>query len=90
MLKSFQNPFIRYNPFKIHSRKMATKRLFQNQKTVKKDSTAAVYALVHIDNKSIKIGTGVSVTLERFDLKEGRVKGNSKDDNDANLIIDRC
>ncbi len=40
---------------------MASARLFINEKTVKKDGTAAVYALVHIDNKSLKINTGVSV-----------------------------
>lgn len=69
---------------------MAAARLFINKKTVKKDGKSAVYALVHIDNKSIKINTGVSVALDRFDLKKGRVRGNTKEDTDANLIIDRC
>ena len=33
---------------------MAAARLFVNKKTIKKDGTTAVYALVHIDNMSIK------------------------------------
>jgi hypothetical protein len=27
---------------------------------------------------------------EKFDLKKGRIKGNSKEDKDNNLIIDKC
>ena len=69
---------------------MAAARLFVNEKTVKKDGKAAVYALVHIENKSIKINTGVSVALDRFDKIKGRVRGNDKDATDANLIIDKC
>ena len=69
---------------------MTAARLFINEKTVKKDGTVAVYALVHIDNKSLKINTGVSVALDRYDKKKGRVKGTTKDDIDNNLIIDRC
>lgn len=69
---------------------MAAARLFVNEKTVKKDGKAAVYALIHIENKSIKINTGVSVALDRFDKVKGRVRGNDKDANDANLCIDKC
>ena len=58
---------------------MASARLFLNEKTVKKDGKTAVYALVHLENKSIKINTGVSVALDRFDKAKGRVKGTDKD-----------
>ncbi|MDP2114494.1 MAG: hypothetical protein Q8K69_10605, partial [Bacteroidota bacterium] len=69
---------------------MASARLFVNEKTVKKNGECAVYALVHIENKSIKINSGVSVALDRFDKVKGRVRGNDKTANDANLIIDKC
>jgi len=42
---------------------MAAARLFLNENTVRKDGKTAVYALVHIENKSIKINTGVAVPL---------------------------
>jgi integrase len=69
---------------------MAAARLFLNEKTVKKDGKTAVYALVHIDNKSIKINTGVSVSLDRWDKKKGRIKGTDQDTKDDNLTIDKC
>ena len=69
---------------------MASARLFIHEKATKKDGTAAVYAIVHISNKSIKINTGVCVKPARFDKKKGRVRGNSNDDRDNNLIIDNC
>jgi integrase/recombinase XerD len=69
---------------------MASARLFLNEKHAKKNGTIAVYALVHIANKSLQINTGISTALDRWDKKKGRVKGNTKDDIDNNLIIDRC
>ncbi len=69
---------------------MATGRLFINENAIKKDGKAAVYALVHIDYKSIKINTGVCVEPARFDKVKGRVRGTAKADKDANLIIDKC
>lgn len=38
---------------------MASTRLFINEKTVKKDGKAAVYAQVDMENKSLKINTGL-------------------------------
>ena len=69
---------------------MAGARLFINDKTIKKDGTSAVYALVHINYKSLKINTGVTVSPDRFDKIKGRVRGTSKEDRDENLIIDNC
>lgn len=69
---------------------MASARLFVNEKTVKKDGSVAVYALVHLQNRSIKINTGVSVALDRYDKAKGRVRGNDKTAKDANLVIDKC
>ena len=69
---------------------MANTRLYINKKTVKKNGTVAVYALIHLNNKTTKINTGVSVLLDKFDEKKGRIKGNSKEVKDNNLIIDKC
>lgn len=69
---------------------MASNRLFLNEKTVKKDGTTVVYALVHIGNKSIKINTGISVALDQWDKQKGRIIGIDQNTNDSNLIIDRC
>ena len=69
---------------------MAAARLFINEKTVKKDGTTAVYALVHIGNKSLKINTRVSVDPNKFDKRKDRIKGNDKETADNNLIIDKC
>jgi site-specific recombinase XerD len=69
---------------------MTTARLFINKKTVKKDGSVVIYAIVYIEGKSIKFNTGVSVPLNRYDSKKERVKGSTKEDIDKNLIIDRC
>ncbi|MGQ8334904.1 phage integrase SAM-like domain and Arm DNA-binding domain-containing protein [Sunxiuqinia sp. A32] len=69
---------------------MAHPRLYINEKTVKKNGTVAVYALVHLNNKTVKINTGISVLVEKFDKIKGRIRGNSKEVKDGNLIIDSC
>jgi hypothetical protein len=69
---------------------MAGARLFVNEKAIKKNGKVAVYAVVHLANKTVKINTGVSVRLEQFDKAKGRVRGTDKDAKDANLIIDKC
>lgn len=69
---------------------MASARLFLNEKTVRKDGKTAVYALIHIDSKSLKINTGVAVALNKWDKDKERVRGNDKDAKDANLVIDKC
>ncbi len=45
---------------------------------------------MHIDNKSIKINTGVSVQPKKFDKKKGRIKSTSEAVKVDNLIIDSC
>lgn len=69
---------------------MASARLFLNEKKVKKNGKTAVYCLVQVGDKTLHINTGVSVALDNFDKVKGRVKGNTKDDKDDNLIIDNC
>jgi integrase/recombinase XerD len=69
---------------------MTVARLYVDEKKEKKNGTVAVYCLVHIDNKTIKINTGVYVTLDNFDKAKGRVKDSDKDAADSNLIIDVC
>ncbi|MDP3913316.1 MAG: site-specific integrase [Bacteroidota bacterium] len=69
---------------------MAIPRLYIDEKKKKKDGFVSIYCMVHIESKTIKINTNVSVLYERFDVVKGRIKGNTKEDNDNNLIIDRC
>jgi integrase len=74
------------NPF----RKMATQRLYIDEKKKTKKGKVAIYCLVHIQNKTLKINTGVSVLIEKFDQEKQRIIGNTKEDKDNNLIIDNC
>lgn len=69
---------------------MAHARLYIDEKKVRMNGSVIIYALVHIDNKSLRINTGVCVELARFDRVKGRVKGSTAADKDNNLIIDRC
>jgi integrase/recombinase XerD len=68
---------------------MARQRLFINEQTIKKNGECAVYAIVQLKNKTIKINTGVSIAPALFDKDKNRIKGNSQDVKDANLIIDK-
>ena len=69
---------------------MTSNRFFVNEKTVKRNGTTAIYAIVHIENKTLKINTEVSVSLNQWDKINGRIMGNDKDTKDSNLTIDRC
>ena len=69
---------------------MATARLYIDEKKITKKGKVSIYCLVHIENKTIKINTGVAVLLETFDQDKQRIKGNAKEDKDNNLIIDNC
>ena len=69
---------------------MAAGKIYVNEKLVKKNGTVAVYAQVNVGNQSVRINTGICVELARLDKVKGRVKGTSKADKDANLIIDKC
>lgn len=69
---------------------MSGVRYYVNEKTIKKDGKAAIYVMVYMDGKSIKINSGVSVDYTKFDQAKGIIKGNTKDDQDNNLIIAAC
>ena len=69
---------------------MAHARLFINEKKVKKNGKVTIYALINIENKTLHINTGVGVSIEKYDKVNERIKGNTKDDKDNNLIIDKC
>ena len=69
---------------------MAHARLYVDEKKKKKNGFVSIYCLVHIESKTIKINTNVSVIYERFDIAKGRIKGSTAADKDNNLIIDRC
>lgn len=66
---------------------MSTPKIFINDKYKKKDGKSAVYILVHIGGKSLKFATGVSCDAERFDYSKNKIRGNSKEVRDDNLII---
>ena len=74
------------NPF----RKMATARLYIDEKKKTKKGKVSIYCLVHIANKTLKINTGVSTLFDKYDPAKQRIKGTSKEDHDNNLIIDKC
>lgn len=71
---------------------MPSVKLFLNTKYKKKDGKCAVYLLVHIDYKSLKFPTGVSVDPDpkKFNYTTMRIRGNSKDVKDDNLIIEKA
>ena len=68
---------------------MSSPKVFLHTGYKKKDGTCAVYILVHIENKSLKFATGITVDPEKFDHQKSRIKGASKDIKDKNLIIDK-
>ncbi|MBD5190582.1 MAG: hypothetical protein HDS93_01810 [Bacteroidales bacterium] len=53
----------------------------------KTDGTAALYAVVCIDRKKIRIPVGLSVTDQEWDAVKQRVRGRSEEASDKNLII---
>ncbi len=69
---------------------MSSVRVQINERYIKKDGTAAVYAVVSCSDRSIRINTGVLVAPIKFDKIKGQVKGSSKQVKDENLIIDNC
>jgi len=69
---------------------MTISRVYVDPKKKKKDGKVTVYILVHIDYQSVKFNTGVSCIAADFDLKSCRIKGNSKEVKDDNLIIESC
>lgn len=69
---------------------MAISKVYIDPNKKKKDGTLNVYLLVHLDYKSIKFNTGVSCFESDFDVKSSRIKGNTKEVNDNNLIIESC
>jgi len=69
---------------------MAVSKIYIDPKKKKKNGEATIYILVHIDYKSVKFNTGVSCMPDDFDLKNSRIKGNSKKVKDDNLIVETC
>lgn len=69
---------------------MANTRLYIDEKKKTKKGFVSIYCLVHIDNKTIKINTGVSVILDRWDKVKLKIRGTDKETKDNNLILGRC
>ena len=68
---------------------MSSPKVFLHTGYKKKDGTCAIYILVHIENKSLKFPTGITVDPQNFDHHKSRIKGATKDVKDKNLIIDK-
>ena len=69
---------------------MASPKLYINEKAPKKDGSVAIYVLIHLGGKSIKINTKVSAKPENIDFKRRKIKGNNPSVKDDNLIIESC
>lgn len=61
-----------------------------NSKQIGKAGQVAVYVMVHVDYKTLKFKTGVSCPATNWDEKTLRIKGNSKEIKDDNLVIEQC
>ena len=61
-----------------------------NSKQIGKAGQVAVYVMVHVDYKTLKFKTGVSCMASAWDDKTRRIKGNSKEIKDDNLVIEQC
>jgi len=61
-----------------------------NTKQTGKTGQVAVYIMVHIEYKSMKFNTGVSCLAANWDPKTLRIKGNTKEIKDDNLVIEQC
>lgn len=61
-----------------------------NSKQIGKAGQVAVYVMVHVDYKTLKFKTGVSCLATNWDEKTLRIKGNSKEIKDDNLVIEQC
>ena len=69
---------------------MATIKVYFDPKKTKKNGESSIFVTVNIHYKKLFFFTGISCTPDRFDLDKCRIRGNSKQVKDENLIIDRC
>lgn len=53
----------------------------------RKDGLTSLYCTLYIERQRIRIPVGVKVKIENWDYENERVRGNSKEARDANLII---
>jgi hypothetical protein len=57
---------------------MTHPKVFFNPERTKKDGSATVYLLVHIDGKTLRINTGISTDPTTFDYTNNRIPGKSQ------------
>lgn len=67
-----------------------TPKPYINMKQTSKTGLVTVYIMAHVEYKTLKFNTGVSCTLANWDPKTLRIKGNSKETKDDNLVIEQC
>lgn len=65
-------------------------KFFINEKNIKKNGRVTIYLVAHVNYKTVQINTKVDTIPEKFDVKNGRIIGRSKEVKDANLILDNC
>ena len=61
-----------------------------NPKQTGKNGKVAVYIMVHVEYKTLKFNTGVSCLAASWDPKTLRIKGNTKEIKDDNLVIEQA
>lgn len=66
---------------------MKDARLFFEKSKTNSKGEATVYIIVHLQSKTRKFSTGIRCKPEKWNERQKRIKGNSKDTNDKNLII---
>jgi len=69
---------------------MSTPKIFLNKKQIKKDHTCTIYILVNLCSQTTKFSTGISCDPKKFDEQIGRIKGESRQAIDKNMIIEKC
>lgn len=69
---------------------MATVKTFINKSYVRSDGACRIYILIELRGKKIKFDTGITSPPEKFDQKNQRIKGSTKQVKDDNLVIRKC
>lgn len=69
---------------------MANLKIYIDPKKKKKNGESSIFITVNLQYKKLFFFTGVSCDPDKFDLTTNKIKGNSKEVKDGNLIIDRC
>ena len=67
---------------------MARITIRRRDENERQDGKAALYAVVNIERKKIRLPLGIAVSSQEWDAEKERVRGRGKEAKDFNLIID--